>query len=103
MKRFREKLEKSKENYRQSLGKMKKFSVANEPNALEILVDHTIYPDIKLYYVPYTYFYRTPEAMKELIYSNDFERTKIKNLKLNSAITLSLEAERCLKNVFVSL
>ena len=100
MRKSREKLEKSKENYLKSLPKMKKISIMNEPDAEELLVDFTIYPDIKIYSVPHAYFYG---QNMDLTNSNNFEKVKLRNLKTNTAISLSLEAERLLKNTFVNV
>ena len=100
LQKSREKLEKSKENYLKSLPKMKKISIMNEPDAEELLVDFTIYPDIKIYSVPHAYFYG---QNLELMNSKNFEKFKLRNLKTNTAISLSLEAERLLKNTFVNV
>jgi hypothetical protein len=103
LKKLKDKLEKSKENYLKSLPKMKKYSILNEPDAEETLVDFTIYPDIKIYNVPHLYFYEQNSDINTYLYSKSFEKYKLRNLKLNAAISLSLEAERLLKNTFVNV
>ena len=103
MRKSREKLEKSKENYLKSLGRMKKYSILDEPNAISTLIDYTIYPDIKIYTVPSTYFYDNQSDLKTLISTNSFEKNKLRDLKVNTAISYSLEAERCFKNIYVNV
>ncbi len=98
-----EKFEKSKENYQKSLGKMKKYPISDEPDALDLLINHTIYPDIKLYSVSSDLFYDYKTNFNTLIHSNSFEKHKLKYFKLNTAINLSLEAERCLKNIYINV
>lgn len=103
LKRSRDLLDKSKENYLRSLPKMKKYPTSEEPGAEALLVDYTIYPDIKLYSVPHHFFYDQHTDPAQFTASHSFEKTKLRNVKLNTAISLSLEAERMLKNTFVKV
>ena len=82
---------------------MKKYPISDEPDALELLIDHTIYPDIKFYSVSADLFYDSKTDYNELTHSNSFEKNKLKYFKLNTAINLSLEAERCLKNIYINM
>ncbi len=81
---------------------MKFYPREFEPSAVEQLVDYTIFSDIKLYSVPYFSFYKDSEGLE----TGEIPVTKFRIpnfIKLNTLITLSLEAERCLKNTFVNM
>lgn len=68
------------------------------PEAISMLVDYTIWNDLRFFSLHHTYFYKDVEKLAN---SDDIEKTKIFNTRLNTKLTLSLEAERVLKNVYV--
>jgi hypothetical protein len=82
-----------------SLAPMKKYPLKN-PNAITMLVDYTIWDDIKMYHVPHTHFYDDENTFKM---SNKFEKYPIHNIRVNTMLTLALEAERSLKYVNVKI
>lgn len=103
LKKSKEKFDNTIEKFNKSYGRMKKYTISNEPKALDILIDYTIYPDINIYSVPSKCFYGEKLQSDEFILSNEFEKQKLREIKLNTAISISLEAERCLKNIYVHM
>ena len=72
------------------------------PSATEMLLDYTIYKDVKFYTTFLTKF--TPE-LKTAVEKGEAEvpRCPIEDHKTSDLVTLALEAERVLKNVFVDV
>jgi len=100
LRREEDKKEKKKADFASSLALMKTYPRKN-PNAVSMLVDYTIWNDIKIYNVPYTYFHFEDEDLCRL--TNDFEKNRIFNLRINTMLTYALEVERSFKNVHVKI
>ena len=76
---------------------MKKYPKEN-PDALSMLIDYTIWTDLHLYSVSHTHFYQPIDGN---LPKQHFKPSEISNTKLNTKLNLALEAERALKNVYV--
>lgn len=100
LKREGDKKEKKKADFLSSLALMKKYPRRN-PNANSMLADYTIWSDLKIYSVPYTYFHGEDEQLCRT--TKNFEKNRIWNAKINTYLTLALESERVFKNVFVKM
>jgi len=79
---------------------MKKYPRRN-PTATNMLVDYTVWNDVKTYHVPCGYFHGEEEELTHNTY--DFEKSRIYNTKMNTKLTLALETERIYKNVYVKV
>lgn len=71
-----------------------------DTNALDMLINYTIFPDLKFYYVSPDYFYN-PES--QYVKTNDFQKHPLRRSRINTKITHALEAERCLQNIHVKV
>ena len=91
LKREEDKKEKKKVDFQNSLALMKKYPRRN-PNAISMLVDYTIWNDLKIYSVPYTYFHGEDSDLCR--FSKKFEKNRLFNCKINTMMTLALESER---------
>lgn len=79
------------------------YPSAKDPHILEQLTRYSIAPDIHLYEVPSKYFLNE-EAAEQLRRANSVEgveKYELTETKPNTLLTLSLEAERALHNVYV--
>jgi len=92
--------EKKKADFISSLALMKKYPRRN-PNATNMLVDYTIWNDVKVYHVPPVFFHGEDEDVT--LNSYDFEKHRLYNTKMNTKLTLALEIERAYKNVYVKV
>lgn len=98
LKKEGEKKEKLKADFIASLSLMKRYPRKN-PNAITMLTDYTIWNDLVMFSVPFTYFHGDEEELTRS--STKFEKNRLHNLKINTMLTLALEAERVFKNIFV--
>jgi hypothetical protein len=80
----------------ESLAPMKLYPKKN-PRAIEMLIEYTVYPDIKIYQVNPSLLARNEEV------TGDFEKGELRNVRINTLISLSLECERILKYTYVKV
>lgn len=76
---------------------MKYYPLENDPNAIDLLVDYSIFSDLKLYYVSSAHFY-TPNLF---IHEKHIKKNKMKHLRINSLLSIALEAERSFKHIYI--
>lgn len=95
--RSKMKMEKAKNDYLKSQENMKYYPMESDPNAADLLVDYSILPDLKLYNVVSELYYE-PE---KYIYDSNFEKNRVKHLRINNLLTFGLEAERSLKKIYI--
>lgn len=88
-----------KDAYLGNMALMKKYPRVN-PDATSMLVDYTIWNDLKLYSIHPDYYYQHADTTLGRKY---FKPSPIFNLRLNTKLNLALEAERVLKNVYVPM
>ena len=100
MKEREDKKEKQKSDFANSLALMKIYPRRN-PNAVTMLVDYSIWNDIKLFHVPWTYFHGDDADLCNN--TTAFDRSRIYNIRINTMLTLALESERVLKHVYVKV
>lgn len=79
-----------------------------DPEQIEQLVEYTIAADIQLFEVPKEFLHlekidqlKKAKNIEEL--DETFSKFPITKAKTNSLITLSLEAERCLQNIYIKV
>ena len=68
----------------------------------EMLVNFTIFPDIKLYQTKSKYFELPDEEFKKLS-KKEIEKNLLENAKAKTLVSLSLEAERILKKININV
>ncbi|KAL4439612.1 hypothetical protein ABPG74_004014 [Tetrahymena malaccensis] len=85
----------------QSQNPMKSWPVGQKSsNSMDQLIDYTIYGDLKFYFIESGYFYKD---IDEMTFMDHKEITKkpLTCIRQNHMVSLSLEAERCLQNIFI--
>ena len=70
-----------------------KLYPAVDPLAVNMLIDYTIFPDLKFYHVPFNCFYEWRDG---ILNGTNFEKVELNKIKINTLLTLTLEAERIL-------
>lgn len=90
-------MEKVKQDYLDSQENMKYYPMERNPNAADLLVDYSILPDLKLYSVLSNLYYET----EKYTYDSNFEKNKLKHLRINNLLGFGLEAERSLKKIYI--
>lgn len=91
----KEKEETKTKEFLDKLAPMKLYPTKN-PRAIDMLIDYTVYPDIKIYQV-------NPSLLKSDEETLDFEKGELRNVRINTLISLSLECERILKYTYVKV
>lgn len=89
-------------SYREFLPKMKAYP-KKDPDAVEMLMEYTIWPEIKIYSTFLEKINYDPELKENIIKGKEqVPRCQIQNHRLTAFISVALEAERVLKHVYVN-
>jgi len=75
-----------------------------EPSSTDMLLNYTIFPEIKIYSTFLHYYYDSPKLRDKVKKgSAQVPRTKLNYIKPNTLLTVSLEVERILQHIYIDV